>query len=111
MNPKTIKIDDVEYVRTDSISQYPETTGDIRIVILQRGWVAVGYYSQEGEKCKLERAHIVRTWGTTKGLGELAFNGPLANTKLDPAPTMYFHELTVIATMDCVRGKWETLFS
>ena len=66
--PETIKIDEVLYVRADAV---PKTTGTIRIVILQRGWVAVGYFSQEGSQCKLERAAMIRNWGTSKGLGHL----------------------------------------
>lgn len=105
--PTTIKIDDVEYVRKDSVKVNPETTADIRIVILQRGWVMVGYFLQDGEKCWLNNASVIRVWGTSKGLGELAENGPLPNTKLDACGTVRFHELTIVATLDCVRSKWE----
>ena len=79
---------------------------DIRIVILQRGWVMVGRYAQEGSQCTLDGAYVVRFWGTTKGLGELAANGPLAQTKLDPVPHVEFHALTVIATIACEAEKW-----
>ena len=109
--PETIKIDEVEYVRKDSIKASPKTTGDIRIVILQRGWVAVGRFSQKGEKCKLEDAQTIRVWGTSKGLGEIAYNGPTSLTKLDRCPTLEFHELTVITTMNCVEEKWESKLS
>src|SRR5512137_1079938 len=76
-------------------------TEDIRIVILQRGWVVVGHYSQKGDECAVESARVVRRWGTTKGLGELASNGPQPTTVLDPAPTVRFHPLTVVATIAC----------
>jgi hypothetical protein len=79
---------------------------DIRIVILQRGWVFVGRYVQVGEDCALTDAKCVRRWGTTKGLGELAANGPLPNTVLDSSPDVRFHILTVIATIDCAEDKW-----
>ncbi len=36
--PKTLKIDDIEYVRADSVKDFD---GDIKIVILQRGWIMV----------------------------------------------------------------------
>lgn len=82
-------------------------TQDIRIVILQRGWVAVGRYSQKGDDCQLEGASIVRRWGTTKGLGELAASGPIVGkTVLDPSPTLRFHALTVIASIACEASKW-----
>lgn len=84
--------------------------GGIRIVILQRGWVFVGRYSQVGPDCKLEDAHVVRVWGTTKGLGEIAYGGPTQNTKLDPTPTVYFHELTVVASIECNAHAWGGVF-
>ena len=85
-------------------------TQDIRIVILQRGWVMVGRYSQEGDECRLDGASVIRRWGTTKGLGELAAGGPIERkTILDPAPTVRFHALTVIATIACEESKWAAL--
>ncbi len=76
------------------------------IVILQRGWVFVGDFSQEGSECKLNNASCIRLWGTTKGLGELAIEGPLSGTKLDPTPEVTFHEMTVVAKIKC-SGKWQ----
>lgn len=81
--------------------------GGIRIVILQRGWVAIGRYSQNGSNCKLNNAYIIRRWGTTEGLGQLAVKGPLADTKLEPTPEISFHELTVIATIQCEEKAWK----
>lgn len=103
--PDTLRIDDVEYIRKDS---QPKTSDTVRIVILQRGWVMVGYFSQYGTNCKLERASVVRCWGTSRGLGEIAMDGPTATTKLDKCPTVRFHELTVVASIDCAEEKWAT---
>ena len=101
--PTSIRIDDVEYVRADA---QPVTTGDIRIVILQRGWVAIGRFTQEGVNCMLTQAATIRRWGTTKGLGQLATEGPTKDTILDKTPSIRFHELTVVATIDCAEGIW-----
>ena len=101
MKPDVIKIDDVEYVKKD------KSCGKIRIVVLQRGFIGVGYFIQEGSNCSLERAAHIRNWGTTKGLGEIAFGGPTPKTILDKCPTIRFHELTIIQTIDCVEEKWE----
>jgi hypothetical protein len=80
---------------------------DIRIVVLQRGWVAVGRFAQgDAGACTLSSAHVVRRWGTTKGLGELAENGPRPETKLDKAGTIRFHELTAVAMFDAAPAKW-----
>ena len=78
----------------------------VKIVILQRGWVFVGKFSQEGSKCTLTSAKNIRTWGTTKGLGELASDGPTSSTKLDDVNDVSFHELTVVATIDCDDKVW-----
>lgn len=102
MVTEIIKINDVEYVKKDSIV----TAGKIRIVVLQRGFVAVGYFSQENQNCKLEKAAHIRRWGTTMGLGEIATGGPTDKTILDKCPTIRFHELTIIQSIDCVEEKW-----
>ena len=78
-----------------------------KIVILNRGWVVVGDYSEKGDDCHLVDASVIRVWGTTKGLGELAENGPLTNTKLDPCPNLTFNKLTVVAQMDVNESNWK----
>lgn len=80
----------------------------VKIVILQRGWVVVGRFSKEGVECKLEDASIIRRWGTTKGLGEIAKNGPTSSTTLDNTPEITFHELTAVATIACEESQWAT---
>ena len=82
-----------------------ELGDDIRILIGQRGWVWVGYYSQEESRVTLRQAQCVRYWGTTRGLGELV-NGPTDKTRLDPAGTVECHELVVVATLRCNAAKW-----
>ena len=82
---------------------------DIRVVILQRGWVAVGLYSEEGGHCLLRPGAIVREWGTKHGLGELCANGPTADTVLDPFREWRSHELTVVGDMRCEAAKWMEL--
>jgi hypothetical protein len=103
--PRSLMVNDVKYVREDSVPQLRNLSGEVRIVILQRGWVAVGYYSKSGSDVKLDRASIIRKWGTSKGLGELV-SGPLSDTKLDSCGTLQFHELAVVATMDTEASKW-----
>jgi len=89
-----------------------KTISDYRIVILQRGWVVVGKFTQTGEDCTLEKAAVIRTWGTSKGLTELAM-GPLAGkTILDKTPyPIRFHELTVVATLDVNGAAWASALS
>ena len=72
----------------------------VKIVVLQRGWVVVGEYSQTATHAKLENAATIRLWGTTKGLGELALDGPTSSTKLDKAGTVTFERLTTVLVID-----------
>jgi hypothetical protein len=101
-------IDNARYIREADVKNAPKPTGKIKIVILQRGWCMVGYFSKEGEQCKLENAAVIRRWGTIKGLGELALKGPLSQTVLDPCGVVTFNELTTIAMIDCEDSKWES---
>lgn len=80
--------------------------GGVRICVLQRGWIVVGRYSQSGNECKLTDANVIRTWGTSKGLGEIASAGPTSSTKLDPCPDVIFHELVGVFQMMCDESKW-----
>jgi hypothetical protein len=85
-----------------------EPQKDIRIVVHQRGWVLVGEYSQDGDKCRLDNAAVIRRWGTTKGLPELA-DGPTRDTVLDRVPggqPVNFHVLTGLFTIGCNPEKW-----
>lgn len=84
---------------------------DIRIVILQRGWVYVGKFIRDGVHVRLEQAKCIRLWGTTKGLGELVLNGPTSRTALDEAGTVEYHELTEICNMKTEHSKWLKLFT
>jgi len=86
-----------------------------QIVVLQRGWVVVGDVSQEGEEIVVNNASVVRKWGTTKGLGELAERGPLNEngraTVLDKSPQIRAHNLTVIMRVDCKEDAWRAHLS
>ena len=57
------------------------------IVILDRGFVLVGHAVVEGEWVTTTQASIVRRWGTTKGLGELA--APQAAAEIADMMTTY----------------------
>lgn len=76
-----------------------------QIVVLNRGWVVVGDYSEKEDECTLSNASIIRVWGTTKGLGELAENGVTSTTKLDTCPNVHFHKMTMVARMDVIANN------
>ena len=100
---KTLTIDGIKYS--------PMEESDVKIAILQRGWVFVGNAKQDGEYITLHNAQCIRNWGTTRGLGELAENGPTESTKLDPHGTVKFHILTSVALIDCDKPKWQKILS
>lgn len=77
-----------------------------KIVVLQRGWVVIGDVSQEGNHIRVDNSSIIRRWGTTKGLGELAANGPRKETVLDPCGIVRAHELAVVLTIDTEASLW-----
>lgn len=101
--PETITIDDVKYVRADAVS-VPE--GDVKIAVLDRGFVYIGRVSEEGDTVILRNAKNIRIWGTTKGLGELV-NGPLSSTKLDDVGTVRVPKRALIHMIDVVESKWK----
>lgn len=106
LNNNEILINGVAYVpKVSNKSQYD---GEIKIVVLQRGWVIVGKFEKVGSDCKMHGASVIRNWGTTKGLGEITGNGPTRDTKLDPTNGLVeFDYLTVVATISCNQAAWE----
>jgi hypothetical protein len=78
--------------------------------VLQRGWVVVGRYERKGDQCFLHDANTVRNWGTTKGLGEIAKDGPTKDTKLDKCfGLVEFEALTKVLSIDVEQSKWENI--
>ncbi len=108
---KKITIDNVVYVAESDVkkelAKKNVAPSKKQIVILNRGWVVIGNYYEKGDECTLTDASVIRTWGTTKGLGELAENGVQSATKLDPCPNIHFHKMTMVARMDVNSSKWE----
>ena len=101
--PDSIKIDEVEYVRKDTLKA---TDGDIKIAVLDRGFVYVGHVKFDGDFLILTNAKNIRVWGTTKGLGELV-SGPLPSTKLDAVGTVRVPMRALISIIDVEQAKWK----
>jgi len=53
------------------------------IVAIAGGFVLVGDVIRSGGEILISRSATLRSWGTTKGLGEL-YEGPTKKTELDP---------------------------
>lgn len=82
------------------------TTKACRIVILDRGWVVVGWVGISGDDVTIEKASVIRVWGTTKGIGEIASGGPTKDTILDPAGVCRAHKGSVVMYVDCNEATW-----
>lgn len=80
----------------------------LQIVVLERGWVLVGSVTQDSKSKDLivNNAHVVRRWGTTKGLGQLALEGPQKETKLDRTGFVSAPNHAVIFRINCDPQKW-----
>jgi hypothetical protein len=79
----------------------------MKICVLERGWVLVGNLEKDGDEYLLTKGSVIRRWGTTMGLGELATKGPLTETKLEPLPLVKFHKNQLIFTISCDESKWK----
>ena len=101
--PNSIIINEVEYVRADTPA---DTKGDIKIAVLDRGFVYIGHCDLDENWLIITSAKNIRNWGTSKGLGELV-NGPLKDTVLDPAGTVRVPMRALIHLIDVSQSKWK----
>ncbi len=65
----------------------------------------VGLYEREGVDITVT-GRVVRRWGTSRGLMELANKGPLEATVLEDLGVMRHHLLSEITVFDCNDDKW-----
>lgn len=78
-----------------------------QIIVAQRGWVVVGDVKSEGDELVIENASVIRRWGTSNGLPQLANEGPLENTVLDKSDyPIRIHPLSVVMKLDVNPEKW-----
>ena len=77
------------------------------IVIVDRGYVYVGKVVHTKKWCEMEGAKNIRRWGTRNGLGELALNGPLSETILDPVGNIQIPAHAIISVIETDAKLWE----
>lgn len=103
---KTITVDGIEYVRADSVTQQIND-GPVKIIVLEGRWNIVGRYSVDGDEGVLDDAAVIRYWGTTKGLGEIAAGGPTSKTILDKTNgQVRFPLRALVIVLNCDESKW-----
>lgn len=79
------------------------------IVILQRGWIMVGNVTKKGNDIVMTDTLLIRRWGTTQGIGQLALTGPTKETIVCPCGVVKVHELAVVARIEVLEradGRW-----
>jgi hypothetical protein len=78
MKPNTIKIDDVEYVRTDSVNQQAEKMNGLeyKIVRTRSAGVFAGYLEElDGQTAHMVNARRIWYWSGAASLSQLALDG------------------------------------
>ena len=79
----------------------------MQIVVLENSFVYLGRVRRlKSGRLEITDARCVRRWGTQRGLGQLATDGPLAATVLDPCGRVVVEAHRVHHTIDCDEGKW-----
>ncbi len=71
--PVTLRINEVDYVRKDSISEAPK--GPRAVIVVDRGWIFAGDVIREDGYIILDRAVWVFRWDN------VGFDGVIANPK------------------------------
>lgn len=86
--------------------QKKEVLSGFGIVVADRGFVYVGDIDAGKQFCVIENARNIRKWGTSRGLGQLALEGPQPETVLDDAGTVRIPARAVISIIDSEASKW-----
>lgn len=74
-----------------------------KIYVVESGWVFLADNAVDsGETLFLSGVSVIRSWGTTKGLGEIALNGPTKETVLDACGQVDVPKGKVLFTIPCV---------
>ena len=79
--------------------------GEIKIVVLERGFVYVGRCHTEDDQVTIYGARSLIRWGTTAHLGELA-HGPTPKTMLGESCTVQAQRTQVLHTIEVEQDAW-----
>jgi len=76
-------------------------TKDYKIIVIDNGWVLTGATVKKDDHLHVTEASVIRRWGTTAGLGQLALQGVQPNTILDPVGEAEVPLRSVLFTIHC----------
>jgi hypothetical protein len=86
----------------------PKDDQNLFIAVLIYGWVIVGEKESEDNHFVFRNTKVIRTWGTTKGLGELALKGPTPSTVLENAGTIHVSSSSIVLQIECRGDQWQS---
>jgi len=100
--PSTIKIDEVEYVRADSVNSVPEVTDDFVIVRCHNAGVHAGtLVSRDANVLVLRNSRRLWRWWSKFTLSGLAMEGPLESHMGEQKYACVLPELYLTASDVC----------
>lgn len=74
------------------------------IFVVEGGWVFIcESFTYGNDQYALREASVIRVWGTTKGLGEIALNGVTPSTVLDPCGSIEVPSGKVLFKLPCLK--------
>jgi len=79
------------------------------IVVVESGWVFAAVLnapSAAATHISSSDCAVIRSWGTTNGLGQLALKGPTKETVLDMCNITHIPKAKVLFTMECAPLVW-----
>ena len=92
--PKSISIDNVEYIRADSVQK--PVKGNRVIAVLDRGWIMVGNLSEtDSGRLRLDNCYNLRKW-MSGGFGGVTTDPTGSGVVLDKCEPVEFYERAVI---------------
>lgn len=71
------------------------------IIVITNGFVLIGDVTVAESTYIVKEASVIRRWGTTKGLGQIALKGPTSTTVLDPCGTVEVEKHATLMRIQC----------
>lgn len=82
----------------------------LQIVVLPYGHVVIGQVSRTGDEVVISAARIIRRWGTSRGLAQLANDGPQIGMALEDPCDVEVHRLAIVMAYRCDPQKWRSFY-
>lgn len=81
---------------SEVVSVFPK-----QIVVMQQGWQVIGFVEEVEGGVVVREASVIRQWGTTAGLGEIACKGATKTTVLDYTGEVRVPTCAIIMRITC----------